>query len=184
MWVLSCSVYQEENWESALTGVGKDPRWKKSGGLSCLLCSAEKNRKIWKPLLRRKGNQKARGVLYPDISGLKMEVARWLLSGLGHATDQTICKTARQALSPISWPSPPNPTPGIAPCGDRCCCSLQEERRGHRAVTGQGPQKSRSTSETHNVSPPGLVKATEKLRKQIEMLGVFLSLQNSNEYIL
>lgn len=75
-----------------------------------------------------------------------MEVVRWFLSGLGCVTDQTISKKARQPLSLIIWPSPPNSMLGIAPCSDRWCCSLREVRRGHRAVSRQGLQKRSPTA--------------------------------------
>lgn len=119
-------------------------------------------------------------------TGLEMEVVRWFLSGLGCVTDQTISKKARQPLSLIIWPSPPNSMLRIAPCSDRWCCSLQEVRRGHRAVSRQGLQKRSPTASV-------FLFLQTQMAKQLAMLVwwvfcflffFFLSLQNSNEYIL
>lgn len=129
MWVLCCTICQEENWEVVLTGMGKDPCQEK-WGVSAGYCAQLKRHKKTGNLCSEeiKGSQNTQIVLYPDVSNWPQHGgSKWLLSVLGHVTDQTIGKNARQSLIPIIWPQ--NPTPGIAPCDTRCCCSLQKGRR-------------------------------------------------------
>lgn len=99
-------------------------------------------------------------------------------------THQTIKKNARQYLSPISCPAPQNSTSGIAPCSNRCCCSLQEGRRkvgssvrwALRTASHLRPSASVLPVLQMQIATPG---------KQLEMLFIFgLVLKKFNKCIL
>ena len=149
-WVLRCSVYQEENGEAALTGVGK------ASLLAIVLHRKRREELETSAQMNEKGIKTHEACfIQMYVTGLETEVERWLLSGPGHVTDKTVWKKAGQVLSP-------NPMPGIAPRSNRCCCSLREVRRA-----------SRPTSETCGIRPPGLANTNGKAWAAISNTSFF-----------